>query len=99
MEEVFWLKMLVLLYFGLDNIFRAVEKVEMDRVYLTFVKVPYPHTMDIVGMAIHQVVCQKSDFHGNSDFQNSRKLDPLQKTAKKSGQNMLAFQRYFGAIN
>jgi hypothetical protein len=28
---------------------------------------------------------QKSDFHGNSDFQNHRKLDPLQKTAKKSG--------------
>jgi hypothetical protein len=34
--------------------------------------------MDIVDMAILQVVCQKSDFHGNSDFQNSQKLDPLQ---------------------
>jgi hypothetical protein len=51
-------------------------------------------------MAIHQVVCQKSDFHGNCDFQNSQKLDPLQITAKKiSGQNMLAFPRYFGARN
>ncbi len=38
--------------------------------------------MDIVDMAIHQVVCQKSDFHGNSDFQNSQKLGLLQKTAK-----------------
>jgi hypothetical protein len=54
--------------------------------------------MDIVDMAIHPVFCQKSDFHGKSDFQNSQKLDPLQITAKTiSGQNMLAFQRYFGA--
>jgi hypothetical protein len=28
--------------------------------------------MDTVDMAIHPVVCQKSDFHGNSDFQNSQ---------------------------
>jgi hypothetical protein len=56
--------------------------------------------MDIVDMAIHQIVCQKSDFHGNSDFQNSQKLDHIQITAKKySKQNMLAFQRYFGARN
>jgi hypothetical protein len=33
-------------------------------------------TMDIVDMAIHRVVCQKSDSHGNSVFQNSQKLDP-----------------------
>jgi hypothetical protein len=39
--------------------------------------------MDIVDMAIHLVVCQKSDFHGNSDFQNSQKLYPFQITRKK----------------
>jgi hypothetical protein len=39
--------------------------------------------MGIVDMTIHRVVCQKSDFHGNSDFQNSQKLDPLQISAKK----------------
>jgi hypothetical protein len=51
-------------------------------------------------LAIHRVVCQKSDFCSNSDIQNSQKLDPLQITAKKiSGQNMLAFERYFGARN
>jgi hypothetical protein len=33
------------------------------------------------------------------DFQNSQKVDLLQITAKKSGQNMLAFQRYFGVRN
>jgi hypothetical protein len=37
----------------------------------------------IVDMAIHAFVCQKSDFHRNSDFQNFQKLDPLQITAKK----------------
>jgi hypothetical protein len=42
----------------------------------------------------------KSDFHGKSDIQNSQKLDPLEITAKNnSGQNMLAFQRYFDAKN
>jgi hypothetical protein len=51
--------------------------------------------MDIVDMAINRVVCQKSDFHGNSDFQNSQRLDPYTNTNKK----MLAFQRYFGARN
>jgi hypothetical protein len=39
--------------------------------------------MDIVDMTIHPVVCQKSDFHGNSDFQNCQKLDPLQIPATK----------------
>jgi hypothetical protein len=49
-------------------------------------------------LAIHGVVGQKSDSRGKSDIQNSQKLDPLEKTAKKiSGQNMLAFQRFFGA--
>jgi hypothetical protein len=48
--------------------------------------------MDIVDLEIHGVVCQKSDFHGNSDIQNSQKLNPLEITAKKnSGKNMLAF--------
>jgi hypothetical protein len=51
-------------------------------------------------LAIHEVVCQKSDFNGNSDIQNSQKVDPLKITAKKnSGRNMLAFQRYFGSRN
>jgi hypothetical protein len=38
--------------------------------------------MDFVEMAIHPVVCQKSDLLKNSDFQNSQKLDPLQIPAK-----------------
>jgi hypothetical protein len=39
--------------------------------------------MNIVDLAIHVVFCQKPDFHGNSDIQNSQKLDPLEITAKK----------------
>jgi hypothetical protein len=39
--------------------------------------------MDIVDMAIGVVVCQKSDFLENSDFQNSQKPDLLQITANK----------------
>jgi hypothetical protein len=31
---------------------------------------------------ISRVVCQKSDFYGNSDIQNSQKLDPSEITAK-----------------
>jgi hypothetical protein len=51
-----------------------------------------PQTMDIVDMAIYQVVCQKSDSHRNSAFQNSKTQNPLLMSAKKiSGQNMLAF--------
>jgi hypothetical protein len=42
-----------------------------------------PQTLDIVDLAIHEVVCQKYDLHGNSDIQNSQKLDPLEITAKK----------------
>jgi hypothetical protein len=42
-----------------------------------------PQTLDIVDLAIHGVVCQKSDFRGNGDIQNSQKLDPLEITAKK----------------
>jgi hypothetical protein len=42
-----------------------------------------PQTMDLVDLAIHGVVCQKYDFHGNSDIQHSQKLDPLEITAKK----------------
>ncbi len=59
-----------------------------------------PQAMDIVDMAIHPVVCQKSDFHKNSDFRNFQKLDHLQIPAKTiSGQNMLSYQRYFEARN
>jgi hypothetical protein len=51
--------------------------------------------MNIKNMAVHAAVCQKSEFYGNSDFQN---FYPLQIPAKTIyGQNMLAFQRYFGA--
>jgi hypothetical protein len=39
--------------------------------------------LDIGDLAIHGVVSQKSDFHGNTDMQNSQKLDPLETTAKK----------------
>jgi hypothetical protein len=39
--------------------------------------------MDLVDLTIYGVVGQKSDFHGNSDIQNSKKLDPLEITAKK----------------
>jgi hypothetical protein len=39
--------------------------------------------LDIVDLAIHGVVCQKTDFHGNSVIQNSQKLDPLEIRAKK----------------
>jgi hypothetical protein len=38
--------------------------------------------MDIVDVAIQGFVCQKSDFHGSSDIQNSQKLNPLEITAK-----------------
>jgi hypothetical protein len=31
----------------------------------------WAQTLDITDFAIHGVVCQKSDFHGNSDIQNS----------------------------
>jgi hypothetical protein len=42
--------------------------------------------MDIGDMAIHTIVCQKSDFHENSDFQNSQKIPkdrPFTNTNKK----------------
>jgi hypothetical protein len=55
--------------------------------------------MDIVDMAIHPVICQKSDVHRNSDFQKSQKLDPLQIPAKNLRKNIVAFQTYFGARN
>jgi hypothetical protein len=37
--------------------------------------------VDIVDLAIHGGVSQKSDFHGNSAIQNSQKLDFLEITA------------------
>jgi hypothetical protein len=49
--------------------------------------------MDIIDMAIHPVVGQKSDFYGNSDFQISQKLDPLQKTAKKFRQKYASLSK------
>jgi hypothetical protein len=55
--------------------------------------------MDIVDMATHRAVCQKSDFHGNSDLQNFQKLDPLQIIAKKFRSKNASFQRYLGARN
>jgi hypothetical protein len=42
-----------------------------------------PQTIDIIDLAIHVVVCQKSDFHGKNDIQNSQRLGPLEITAKK----------------
>ncbi len=42
-----------------------------------------PQTMDIVDLAIHGLLCQKSDFQGNNDIQNSQRLDPIEITAKK----------------
>jgi hypothetical protein len=52
--------------------------------------------MDIVDIAIHPSVSRKSNFHGNSNSSYSQ----MTNTSKKiSGQNMLAFQRYFGARN
>jgi hypothetical protein len=41
--------------------------------------------VDIVDLAIYTVVSQKSDFHGNSDIQNSQKLDrrPFINNSKK----------------
>ncbi len=42
-----------------------------------------PQTLDIVHLAVHGVVCQKSDFQSNSDIQNSQKLDLLEITGKK----------------
>jgi hypothetical protein len=51
-----------------------------------------PTDLDIVVSAIHGVVCQKFDFHGNSYIQNPKKLDPLENKSKKnSDQNKLAF--------
>jgi hypothetical protein len=51
--------------------------------------------MDIVDMAIHPVVCRKYDFHRNSDFQNSQKLDPIQKPAKNQAKMCLPFKDIF----
>jgi hypothetical protein len=61
----------------------------LNQVWLT------PQMMDI-----EETQLSKPDFYRNSDFQNSQKLDPWKIPAEKiSGQNMLAFQTYFGARN
>jgi hypothetical protein len=54
--------------------------------------------MDIVDMAIHQVVFQKCDFHGNSDFQNSQKL-AFTNNGKKLDQNILTLFGLFGSAD
>jgi hypothetical protein len=51
--------------------------------------------MDIADMAIHRVVCQKSDYHGNSDFQNSQKLDPSQLTEKNFSPKYTCLSKIF----
>jgi hypothetical protein len=51
--------------------------------------------MDIVDMAIHAALCQKSDFHRNSDFQNSQKLDPLQIPAKNYSPKYASLSKLF----
>jgi hypothetical protein len=48
--------------------------------------------MVIVDLAIHPVH-QKSDFHRNSDFQNSQKPDPLQMPAKKFRPKYASFSK------
>jgi hypothetical protein len=51
-------------------------------------------TFNIEDLAIHGVVGQKSDFHGNSDIQIP-KTRPFRNNSKKiSGQNKLTCQRY-----
>jgi hypothetical protein len=44
------------------------------------------YTTDLVDLAIHRVVCRKSDFHCNRDIQSSQKLDPLEIKKKKKCQ-------------
>jgi hypothetical protein len=39
--------------------------------------------MDIVYKATHSVFCQKSDFHGNSNFEKFSKARPSTNTSKK----------------
>jgi hypothetical protein len=52
--------------------------------------------MDIVDLAIHQVVvCQKSDFHNSSDIRNSQKPDPLQMTEKNIRPKLASLSKIF----
>jgi hypothetical protein len=46
-------------------------------------------------MAIHPVVCLKSEFHGNNDIQNSQKLDSLQIPAKKFTSKYASLSKIF----
>jgi hypothetical protein len=46
--------------------------------------------MGIVDMAIQSVVCLKSDFHRNSDFQIFQKLHPLLVQAKTNSSQKYA---------
>jgi hypothetical protein len=52
--------------------------------------------MDFENIAIHQVVSQKSDFHGKSDFQNSQKLSLSQKPPKKFRPKYASLSKIFG---
>ncbi len=55
--------------------------------------------MDIVDMAIYWAVCQKPDFHGNGDFQNSKKLDPLQIWVKNLRPKYASLSKMFWCKN
>jgi hypothetical protein len=50
--------------------------------------------MDIVDI-IHPVVCQKFDFYGNSDFQNSHKLNPLRIPGKNFNLKYTSLSKIF----
>jgi hypothetical protein len=73
------------------------QTIDIVDIYPYFTK-PYlspPQTMDIADLAIRLVVCQKSDFHGNRDFQNFQKLDPLQTAAKKFWSKYASLSKIF----
>jgi hypothetical protein len=56
--------------------------------------------MDIVDFSNSQsFLGQKSDFRGNSDLKLPKARPFTNNSQKISAQNMLAFQRYFGARN
>jgi hypothetical protein len=68
--------------YGLQMFPRSLDHfIQRKNIFITFVYIKWcslvTQKMDIVDMAIHRVVCQKSNFHANGDIQNSQKLDPL----------------------
>jgi hypothetical protein len=54
-------------------------------------------TIEILVMAIHPVVCQKSEFHRRSDLPKARPFTNA--SNRNSDLKKLAFQRYFAAKN